>query len=398
MPPSKNDKELILVVDDEPDMLDNCRKVLEKEGYVLQTAGSAKEAGEILSLQTPALVLTDLKIPDGSGLEVLKQAKSIHPACVVILMTAYGTVETAVEAMKDGAYDYILKPFTNEQLKKTVRKGIEVIRLRQENTELKQKLGLLEGLENLVGASPQMKAVREMIRRVSPTEASILIQGESGTGKEVVARCLHMNSRHKDGPFVPVDCAALPETLLETELFGHDRGAFTDARHPRAGLFEFAEGGTIFLDEISEMPMPLQAKLLRVLQERQVRRLGSNRWIPINARVLSATNRDPAECVRNGKFREDLFFRLNVIEFRMPPLREREGDIPILAKHFFRRFCDETHSPLRGISPAAMEALENHPWPGNVRELANWMERAVSLAEGLEIVVGDLPETPKRNV
>lgn len=386
-------RETILVIDDESDMLENCERVLGREGYCCVALKSAEGLTEILKKESPDLVLTDLKMPGKDGMEVLREVKAAYPDVAVLLFTAFATVETAVAAIKEGAHDYIPKPFSNDQLLIAIDKALRERRLKKENIELRQKLGLLYGLDKIVGTSPKLRGVLELVKKVAPTEANILIVGESGTGKELIARVIHLNSKRKDGPFVPVDCASLPEHLLESELFGHEKGAFTDAHGARPGIFEYANGGTIFLDEIGDMPLSLQAKLFRVLQERQVRRLGANRLTPVDVRIISATNKDLKKEVEAKRFREELYFRLNVITLQLPPLREREGDVALLAKHFLSRFGAAADKKIRSISPRAMKALEGYLWSGNVRELQNIIERAVTLAETDAIVEADLPES-----
>ncbi|MBI4217864.1 MAG: sigma-54-dependent Fis family transcriptional regulator [Elusimicrobia bacterium] len=387
-------KEKILVIDDEPEILENCRRILEFSGYRCQTCPSSPSAMDIFASDRPDLVLTDLRMPGKDGLDLLREIRSLDSKVPIILFTAFATWETAVSAIKDGASDYIAKPISKEQLLTAVEKCFRERRLEEENLRLKQELGLAFGFDKLVGASLPLKKVLETVRKIAPVEANVLIQGESGTGKELVARAIHRNSKRAQsgGRFVPVDCASLPENLLESELFGHEKGAFTDAQNSRPGLFEFADGGTIFLDEIGEMPVSLQAKLLRVLQEKQFRRLGSNRLINSDFRLIAATNRDLKKAVTEKRFREDLYYRLDVISIELPPLRERTGDVELLTLHFLQSFSRSNHLPIRGISRAALEKLKSYPWPGNVRELENVMERAVSLANTDQIQVEDLPE------
>ncbi|MBI2069637.1 MAG: sigma-54-dependent Fis family transcriptional regulator [Elusimicrobia bacterium] len=386
-------KERILVIDDEREMLENIERVLRRADYHVATLSNPLHLEEALRKHSPHLVLTDLKMPGKDGLAVLDEIAKTLPATPVIMLTAFATFESAVAAMKKGAVDYIPKPFTNEQLMVVIEKALRERRLREENLSLRQKLGTLYGLDNFVGNSPRIRQALELVRKVASTEANILIQGESGTGKELIARILHMNSRRKDGPFVPVDCASLPQELLESELFGHEKGAFTDATASRPGIFEYANGGTIFLDEIGDMPLALQVKLLRVLQERQVRHLGSNRLIHVDVRVISATNRNLKAAVEEKAFREELFYRLNVIAVDLPPLRMREGDVALLARHFLSQFAKSSPRLIRGFSASALQMLEGYFWPGNVRELQNVIERAVALADGEFIEPNDLPES-----
>jgi DNA-binding NtrC family response regulator len=311
---------------------------------------------------------------------------------IVIMITAFATLESAVEAIKEGAYDYVTKPFTAEQLRVVIDRALTQRRLQEENQRLRQQLQQTYRFENIIGRSLAMTEVYEIIKKVASSEANLLVLGESGTGKELIARCLHANSRRGEKAFIPVDLASLPENLLESELFGHEKGAFTGAHATRPGLFEYAEGGTVFLDEIAELSPNLQGKLLRVLQERQVRRVGGNRIIEVDVRVISATNRDVQAAVAKGTFREDLYYRLNVISIPLPPLRERKGDVPLIAYHYLQRYAAASGKEIRGIVPEALALLEAYPWPGNVRELQNVIERAVVLTEADQLRLQDLPE------
>lgn len=387
-------KETILVIDDELEILENCRRILQHNGYRCITLMDPDQALEQLTSEKPDLVVTDLKMPEKDGIAVLREVKSVNSKIPVILFTAFATWESAVSAIKEGAFDYIAKPFSAEQLLLTIDKAFREKRLIEENQRLRQELGAVFGFEKLVGTSPQLKAIIEMVKKIAPTEANVLIQGESGTGKELIARAIHKNSLRGQGGgrFVPVDCASLPENLLESELFGHEKGAFTDAQSSRPGLLEFADGGTIFFDEIGEMPLLLQAKMLRVLQEKQFRRLGSNRLITSDFRIVAATNRDLMKEVKEKRFREDLFYRLNVIHIQVPPLRERAGDIELLAWHFLRHYKQLNNRDLDGFSGAALQKLKQYPWPGNVRELENIIERAVSLSNSKTLQVEDLSD------
>jgi two-component system response regulator AtoC len=332
-------------------------------------------------------------MPGMDGLEVLRAIRGVDPEALVILFTAFGTVESAVEAVKEGAFDYIAKPFSADQLRLMIERALTQRRLLEENRRLRQQLTETYRFENIVGRSRQMMQVFDLIKKVAASEANILILGESGTGKELIARCIHANSPRAARAFVPVDCASLPEHLLESELFGHEKGAFTGAVAMRRGLFEEADSGTSFLDEVGDIPLPLQSKLLRVLQERQVRRVGGNRFLDVDVRLISATHQDLAQMVEGGRFREDLYYRLNVIPLPLPPLRDRPGDIPLLAYHFLRRYAAQSGKAVQGIAPAALELLEAYPWPGNVRELQNVLERAVVLAEGETVTASELPAT-----
>ncbi|HWP34033.1 MAG TPA: sigma-54 dependent transcriptional regulator [Thermodesulfobacteriota bacterium] len=382
----------VLIVDDEADMVVTCQRILERAGFECLPATDAERGLALLEEARPDVVLTDLRMPGSDGLAVLARARELDPDAVVIVVTAYATIESAVEAVKAGAWDYLAKPFGADQLRLVVERAMRQRRLAEENRRLRDQLQSAYRFEGLVGKSRAIVQVLELVRKAARAEANILIQGESGTGKELVARAIHANSPRATGAFVPVDCAALPETLLESELFGHERGAFTGAVRTKPGLFEAAHGGTLFLDEIGELPMSLQAKLLRALQERQVRRVGGTRLIPVDVRLVSATNRDLAKEVAGGRFREDLFYRVNVIRIDLPPLRERKGDVALLAYHFLRQYAATRERPLEGVSPQALERLEAYDWPGNVRELQNVIERACALAEGPQIEVRDLPE------
>jgi len=387
-----NERERILVIDDEEDMLVNCGRMLTRFGYEPLTATDGTAGLEILQRERPALVLTDLRMPGMDGMEVVRAAKAADPNVIVIMTTAFATLESAVEAIKEGAYDYLTKPFTADQLRLIIDRALTQRRLQEENQRLRQQLQQTYRFENIIGRSMAMTEVYEVIKKVASSEANILILGESGTGKELIARCLHANSRRAEKPFIPVDLASLPENLLESELFGHERGAFTGAHATRAGLFEAAQGGTVFLDEIGELSPNLQAKLLRVLQEREVRRVGGNRVIEVDVRVISATNRDVHAAVGKGTFREDLYYRLNVISIPLPPLRERKGDVPLIAYHYLQKYAAASGKEIHGIAPAALDLLEAYHWPGNVRELQNVIERAAVLTDGDQIRPQDLPD------
>ncbi len=381
----------ILVIEDEEEMLENYSRLLKKIGYDCIAEQDSVKAVEELNRLGPDVILTDLRMPGKSGFDILDASKEINPDIPVILITAYASIPTAVEAVKRGAFDFIAKPFSSEQLEIVLERAIRQKMLAYENKQLKEQLRA-SSIDEIVGKSLAMQEVIEIIRRVSQTDANILITGESGTGKELVAKAIHARSLRKSMPFIPIDCAALPENLLESELFGYERGAFTGASISKHGLFEAASEGTLFLDEIGEIPMTMQAKLLRALQEREVRRLGSNRFISIDVRIISATNRDIKKSVLEKTFREDLYYRLNVIHLNVPPLRERKGDIPVLALHFLNKFAAANRKNITSISAEAMEILENHTWHGNVRELQNIMERAVVLSDGNRIDIKDLPK------
>jgi DNA-binding NtrC family response regulator len=383
----------VLIVDDEPDVVANWTRLLERDGYLCLTAGGGERALALFEAERPDVVLTDLQMPRVDGLAVLRRALEVDPDVVVVVITGHGTIESAVEAMRAGAFDYLLKPLpSNDVLRLVVERGVARRRLVEENRRLRESLLPQVGLDTLVGKSPAMQAVLDLVRKAARSEANIMIQGESGTGKELVARAIHANSPRAREVFVPVDCAALPENLLESELFGHERGAFTGADRAKPGMFEVADRGTLFLDEVGELPLPLQTKLLRALQEREIRRVGGTKQVSVDVRLVSATNRDLAEAVGKREFREDLFYRVNVIAIALPPLRERAGDVPLLAYHFLSRYGRNRERPLEGIAPEALAVLEGYAWPGNIRELQNVIERACALADGPTVHVRDLPE------
>jgi DNA-binding NtrC family response regulator len=386
-------KPRVLIVDDEPDVVANWARLLGREDYPCITATDGERAMALLESEHPEVVLTDLKMPRVDGMQVLARALELDPDVVVIMITGHGTVESAVDAMRAGAFDYLLKPLpSNEVLRLAVERAAERRRLIEENRRLREPLAPRAGFDNVLGKSPVMTAVFELVRKAARSEANILIQGESGTGKELIARAIHAQSGRAAEVFVPVDCAALPDALLESELFGHERGAFTGADRSKPGMIEVADRGTLFLDEIGELPGALQSKLLRALQERQIRRVGGTKFMNVDIRLVSATNRDAAELVRKGEFRDDLFYRVNVITIMLPPLRERSGDVSLLAHHFLRRYGRNREQPLEGIETEALARLEAHAWPGNVRELQNVIERACALTDGPMIQVRDLPD------
>jgi len=382
----------VLIVDDEPEMCALLSDVLKGEGFAVETAASGEQALARMGAREFAAVITDLNMKGMPGMTLLREIKRLYPETNVLIMTAFGSVETAIEAMKQGAYDYVMKPVKTEEIALITEKAVREALLRKELLWLRRAVEKEYSFNQILGKSKPMQAVFELIRRITPSASSVLITGESGTGKELVARAVHFNSPRAQGPFVPVNCAAIPENLLESEMFGHVRGAFTDAKMDRKGLFEEAQGGTIFLDEISELPMSLQAKLLRVLQEKEIRRVGGTRSTPVDARVIAATNLDLAEQVRAKQFREDLFYRLNVIEVRMPALRERTEDIPLLAMHFIKKYADAMKKRVAGLTEGALALLMDYAWPGNVRELENVIERGVTLTRGEKIVPEDLPQ------
>jgi DNA-binding NtrC family response regulator len=387
-----SDARRILIVDDEQSMRDMLAILLKKEGHDVRTAGSRAEAARALADGGADLVLTDVRLPDGDGIEVLRHVKAAAPETAVVVMTAYGTSETAVAARKLGAEAYILKPFDVDELRVVVRDALANRKLREENVRLKREVGKSHALDRLIGVSPVMVSLFEMIRAVAPTSSTVLVTGESGTGKELVARAIHGLSGRAEEPFVSINCGALPDTLLESELFGHVKGAFTDARQSKKGLFEAASSGTLFLDEVGETSPPMQVKLLRALQERRIRPVGGTDEIEVDVRVIAATNVPLEELVQQRKFREDLFYRLQVIPIRTPTLRERTEDIPLLAEHFLARFAQQMGKRVVKISEEAMACLKRHAWPGNVRELENVVERACAL-ETTEVILSErLPE------
>ena len=379
----------VLVVDDEPDMLENCARILKKVGHQCLTATDPNVALALVETERPDLMLTDLKMPGMDGMELMRRARDVDPALPVILITAFATIESAVSAIKDGAFDYLPKNFSVEQLRMAVERGLRHRELEVENRNLREQLQGTLGFENIIGRSPAMVRVFELVRKAARSDANILVRGESGTGKELIARAVHANSPRASQPFVPVDCASLPEQLLESELFGHEKGAFTGAVKSKRGLMEVADRGTLFLDEIAEMPLPLQVKLLRALQERQLRRVGGTSLLDVDVRVVSATNRNLREAVAKGQFREELYYRVNVIEIPLPPLRERVGDVRLLAHAFLKRYGQER---VRAFDEAALDVLETCAWPGNVRELQNVVERACALADGERVTRADLPD------
>jgi two-component system NtrC family response regulator len=383
--------ETILIVDDEKNYLVVLEALLGPEGYETVTADNGEDALSLIRGSDLDLVITDMKMPEINGMDLLDETKKIKPELPVILMTAYGTIEMAVEAMKRHAYDYITKPFKNEELKLTIKKALENYRLVKENRLLSEALSDRYRYGNIIGKSKPMLKIYDLISKVAQSRASILITGSSGTGKELIAKAIHYNSPRKDRPFISINCGALTETLLESELFGHERGAFTGAVSMKKGRFELADGGTLFLDEIGEMPPSLQVKLLRILQEMEFERVGGTKTIKVDVRVLSASNRDIKEDVTNNLFREDLFYRLNVMNIVVPPLRERLNDLPLLVKHFIEKYRDEKGEKKIELNPESWKILYNYSWPGNVRELENIIERAVVLnSEGI-IGLEDLP-------
>jgi DNA-binding NtrC family response regulator len=391
-----SEKPRILVVDDEPAMLDNCRRLLTAEGYGCRGLADALQVRDVLREYRPDLLLLDLRMPAADGMTVLAAAVADDPGLPIIVITGYASIGSAVQAMREGAFDYLAKPFTADQLLLVVDRALRYRGLTLENEALRAQV-VGAGAAGIVGSSPDFLQVLEQARKVARTEANVLITGESGTGKEVLARFIHAESPRRPRPFTPVDCAALPEGLLESELFGHERGAFTGAVARKDGLLTVANGGTAFLDEITEMSPGLQSKLLRALEERKIRRLGSSELVDVDLRIIAATNVDLEAAVASGVFRQDLYYRLNVVPFRMPPLRERHGDVAILMQTFLRQFAAELGRESPQVSPDVWEALDRHAWPGNVRELRNLARRLVALDECGRIRLCDLPE-PLRGV
>ena len=381
----------ILIVDDEASLLDFLSVLCSSEGLDVTTAKSVKEARASLSERTPDLVLCDMMMPDGNGLELLKEIKSGEARTSVVMMTAYTSTKSAIEAMKLGAYDYVPKPFDIDELKVVLHRALEKNRLYEENTYLRRELEQRYAFKNIIGRSSRMRAIFGLIERVARTNSTVLIHGESGTGKELIARAIHFSSPRSAQRFLSVNCGAIPETLLESELFGHERGSFTGATRDKKGLFQEADRGTLFLDEISEMSLPMQVKLLRALQERVVRRVGGASEEPVDVRIIAATNQNLADRIARNEFREDLYYRINVIPIAIPPLRSRREDIPLLVDHFLRKYTAAIGAPAKRISAEAMRLFENHTWPGNVRELENLIERAVALSTSDVITAADLP-------
>lgn len=383
--------EKILIVDDERSLLDLLSRVFLKEGYLVETTTSATRAIEIIEKEDLDLLIADIRLPEMSGMDILRRCREIRPDVPVIMITAYGNMKQAIDALKMGALDYIIKPFDIEELKITVAKGIEKRRLEQENLLLKREIRERYSFENMIGKSRAMQEIFALIEKIAGTDSTVLITGESGTGKEMAARAIHVLSRRSDRPFVSINCAALPENLLESELFGHVKGAFTGAVSDKKGMFEVAQRGTLFLDEIGEMSPWTQVKLLRAIQERKIRRVGGTEEIPVDVRIIAATNHDLKKRIEEGKFREELYYRLNVISFEMPPLRRRVEDIPLLVNHFLQKYCQQMGKKMKRVSPEAMSFLEMYHWPGNVRELENVIERVVAIEDRETITPASLP-------
>jgi DNA-binding NtrC family response regulator len=388
----------ILVVDDDREMSQFLADVLGEEGYRVEMVHDGPSAVERYRADSFDLTITDLMMPRMRGTELVRQLKEIDAHALVLLITAFGSIESAVEAMHAGAFHYVTKPFRTDEILLQVKRALEQRSLQSEVERLRQQVHSRFGFENIIGQSARMREIFELVAHVSDLTVNVLIVGESGTGKEMIARAIHQNSARAAKSFIPINCAAIPETLLESELFGYVRGAFTDARKDRRGLFQAASGGLLFLDEISEIPLSLQAKLLRVIEDKEVRPLGTNQSEKVDARLVSACNRDPELLVQEGRFRQDLYYRLNVIRMDLPPLRERADDIPILIEHFMRKFSEQSQRKLDGIEPEALAALTNYHWPGNIRELEHTIERAVLLGKESRIGLQDFsPSLVARN-
>ncbi|MBM4347066.1 MAG: sigma-54-dependent Fis family transcriptional regulator [Deltaproteobacteria bacterium] len=383
-------KDKILVADDEKSMRELLDIMLKKEGYKITLASNGEEVMKLIEKDIFDLALVDIRMPRQDGISVLKRIKTVSPETIVIMMTAYASADTAIKAMKEGAYDYITKPFKIDEIKIIIQNALEKKHLENENLLLKKVVRDRYHFENIIGQGSKMLELYDLMEKVAPTKTNILITGESGTGKELVAKAIHYNSPRKDKPFVTLNCGAIPESLIESELFGHMKGAFTDAITTKKGLFEVADEGTLFLDEISELPLMMQVKLLRVLQDREFKRVGGTEDIRVDVRIISATNKDLEEAVRAKQFREDLFYRLNVIQIKLPTLRERKEDIPSLAGHFLNRYAEELGKQISQISPDALRILIQYDYPGNVIELQNIIERAVALENSQELTPSNL--------
>jgi two-component system response regulator AtoC len=381
----------ILIIDDEENFRHMLSVILKKEKYDVETAENGEEGLKKVTLSSFDQILCDIRMPNMDGMEFLRAAQKMKVDATIIMMSAYGTIDTAIEAMKLGAYDYISKPFKPDEIILTLKKAEERERLRKENELLRREVQKEYEFRNIVSKNEKMLSIFEVIKKVAPYKSTILITGESGTGKELIARALHYNSDRSQSPFMPVNCGAIPENLLESELFGHAKGAFTDAIRTKKGLFEEADGGTLFLDEIGELPQQLQVKLLRVLQDGEIRRVGESKSIQIDVRIITATAKDLVKEVSEGRFREDLFYRLNVLPIRIPPLRERIEDIPLLVQHFINKYSKSMNKKVAGITPKALHVLMNYRWFGNVRELENTIERAIVLTDKENIELENLP-------
>ena len=382
----------VMVVDDEPSMVDLLVTDLKMRGYKVSGFTSANLAADALTSTEAQVVLTDLNMPGMTGLQLCERIVANRPDIPVVVMTAFGSLETAIEAIRAGAWDFVTKPVELELLAVVINRAVQHHQLREDVRRLSEQSGAVAPFEDLIGVCHEMQHVYAQIRKVAPTNASILITGESGTGKELVARAIHKHSEHRNGPFVAINCASIPENLLESELFGHAKGAFTDARADRKGLFLQAQGGTLFLDEIGELPLGLQARLLRAMEQRTVRAVGSDKETPFDARIITATNRDLETAIEEGRYREDFYFRINVIQLDLPPLRSRGNDVLLIARDLLNHFARQMNKNVNGFQESVAERLMNYDWPGNVRELRNVIERAVALTEFEKLVVDDLPE------
>ena len=383
-------KDKILVADDEQSMREFLDIMLKKEGYKVSLASNGEEVAKLVENDLFDLVLLDIRMPKLDGISALRKIKANAPETIVIMITAYASADTAIKAMKEGAYDYITKPFKVEEIKLIIKNALEKKNLQKENVLLKQVVRDRFHFGNIIGQSPKMVVLYDLLEKVSPTKTNILVTGESGTGKELVAKAIHYNSPRKEKPFVTLNCGAIPESLIESELFGHMKGAFTDAIATKKGLFEVADEGTIFLDEISELPLLMQVKLLRVLQDKEFKRVGGTEDIRVDVRIIAATNKEIEEAVKEKRFREDLFYRLNVIQIKLPPLRDRREDIQTLANHFLKKYSQELNKNILNISPEALQILLNYEYPGNVRELQNIIERAVALESSPDLTAHNL--------
>lgn len=386
-------KRAILIVDDEENHRLMLRAHLEGEGFEITEAADGRDAVQQISERPFDLILMDVRMPNMDGIEALRRIRGSHPSVLIIMMTAYGSIDSAVEALKAGAEDYLTKPLDMDELIFKVKKALRYRQLEEEHVLQKERLGIRFDFSSIIGKGPKMKELFETLAMVAPTEATVLLLGESGTGKELVANAIHQNSPRRDKPYVKVNCAALPETLLESELFGHEKGAFTGALYTKKGRFELADGGTIFLDEIGEMSIPTQTKILRVLQEREFEPVGGTKTVKVDVRIISATNKDLEEEVQRGRFRDDLYYRINVVPITIPPLRERKEDIPLLAEHFLRIYSEKNKRMIKDFEPRVMDAFMRYGWPGNVRELENIVERTVIMGRGDMIALEDLPPT-----
>jgi DNA-binding NtrC family response regulator len=380
----------VLIVDDELGTRESLKMILKKD-YEILLAKDAEEAFIKIKEHSPDVVLLDILLPDLDGLKVLERIKQNDPEIIVIMITATKTVKTAVEAMKLGAHDYITKPFDLDELRLIVSRSISTKALKEENKRLWEEIDKSYSFGNIIGKSKGMKEIYKMIRQIANSKSTVLIMGESGTGKELISRAIHYNSNRKNFPFITINCAAIPETLIESELFGHEKGAFTDAIRTKKGLFEEADGGTLFLDEIGELSLTTQAKILRFLEEKEFNRVGGSKMIKVDVRLITATNKDLIQLIKKGGFREDLYYRINVVPIILPPLRERKEDIPLLVDHFIKKFNEENHKNVKGVQPEALELMINYEWPGNVRELENLMERVIALTPNEYIQPKELP-------